>query len=393
MQSNNSHLSQVRKDYKAMFGSLGVALLIMSQNLMQLSSYFFGTTSIFFGILICFAAVLISFEHYIVLKDMVVLLCLACFFVATRMMANNDALSLYMRSFATYGLAGFAFSYAHINKKWLLRCIVTIGAIWFLWFFRQYGLYPLNGFTFGYLVFPVVMASFICAREGKALSRILFSIICCIFTALLIINASRGTIICLLLFFVIQYYQKIQTVQEKIVLLLILMLIAFVSLNYKTVLLYLNRRFPGELHFVEKSLYLIDTQEDITNGRFSILTNIINDYAISDFVFGAGIGIFASTHIELEYTHNLFLSVMLEFGFIGLGYLVYLIIVFFQTIREKDDYGVFLGCAALLPLQFSGVFWHGFVFWLFLFSMNKRSIVSGSSDPVPNSRYLRDNAY
>ena len=130
--------------------------------------------------------------------------------------------------------------------------------------------------------------------------------------------------------------------------------------------------YPGKMNFIDKSYMLLVIKDDVTNGRISIFNSIFNEYSILDIIFGIGIGSYESSHMTFGYTHNLLLSLILDYGLIGLIFFCSMLIKFFSiNLKERNNYLIVLFSISVIHLMFSGTYWQSFEFWLFIFTMNK----------------------
>ena len=102
-------------------------------------------------------------------------------------------------------------------------------------------------------------------------------------------------------------------------LLLIIMLIAFanelIQIVYK-----ITQRLNINITIIEKSIRLLETRGELTNGRF-YLYRVAFEGFIQSPVWGNGIGAY---HIEaLTYPHNLFLHLAYEGGLLLLAIIIF----------------------------------------------------------------------
>ncbi len=110
------------------------------------------------------------------------------------------------------------------------------------------------------------------------------------------------------------------------------------------------------------------SQLDISRGRNDLYTLSL-ELIKNNLLFGNGIGAFESV-TNGQYTHNLFLQFIVEFGVIfGVALSLYIIIIIvrsFVTIKE-DKIDLFLICQFIPRLLLSSVYWVNPFFWLFLY--------------------------
>ena len=111
---------------------------------------------------------------------------------------------------------------------------------------------------------------------------------------------------------------------------------------------------------------------DVLSGRSGLsglATELINNN-----MFGKGIGYF-ETIANGQYTHNIFLQLMCEFGiFVGGAASIYLVFVVIKSFFSKNsgEFEVFCICQFIPKLLLSRVHWLNPFIWVFLYSQGKK---------------------
>lgn len=357
------------------FGSFLVALLILSKNLLQISEFVFGSTAIFkIGFVLLGAFSIVYFQRKLYMNDIFVFVILFIFFVFSWGLHNNSVLIENLQYFLIYGLAGYAYSFAPVDKNRVYRFCIIIGIIWLLLYIATNGVKITDSFSFGYLMLPLTVCGFLQAASpdcGKA-ERVISVILFLFFFFQMLLNGSRGPLVCVILFIMLFLIPLAKNSKKRILIYCIFGVSIIALLNYQTIILTINDMFPGKFALIEKSILLLNQSHDITNGRMDIISIIFEQYSLSDFIFGIGIGMYESTHLIQGYTHNLFFSMLLDYGIVGVAVFILSIKVFISNIMNvRNDYIILLFAVSYIPLMFSGTYWQSFQFWLFVFTITK----------------------
>lgn len=362
-------------------GSFFIAFLLMSGHMMQLFSFVLGAFPAYRLLLAAFAVFSIyKYGLKLRVRDLYIVIFILAFFLISRCFFSNDYINEYFFSFLIYGTIGLIFSYCKLNSVEVLTVIFRLGLLWFAGFilFNRLDFNIYGGMSIGHLLFPIIVALFLLISTEKQ-NRIIRLLFIVLFTALLVIYSSRGPVLCLVLFFVIWAFSKIKHTKHKIVYLVLLALVFVAITNVTEILLIIHNNTSQRIEFVEKSLFLLSNENDITNGRIGIITSAFDDFSLSNILTGIGIGTFQAEHAIVGYTHNLILSSLLEFGIIGVGYIIYMLVSSLRQVYYHGDvYFMYLFSIAILPLMFSGIHWTSFAFWLFIFTFNKLRKANGS---------------
>lgn len=356
-------------------GSILISLLLLSKNFLQLSSFIFGNTAVFKTIFVLLGIyALIKFKWVLYKKDALLLLIVFVFLTGTYIFNDNSSLSDNFIYFLIYGLAGYVYSFCLVRESLIFKNCTLIGLFWLLLYLYNNNFIITDSFSFGYLMLPLAISSFLWLAQNnqRLLSRIIKLIIFIICSLLIFFNGSRGPIACYVMSLMIFAFQFIKGSNKKIPILIMFFLVFLMILNYKTIIVEIYNAFPGKISFIDKSYILLSMENGITNGRIGIVESIFKEYDIINLLTGIGIGTYESTHVVEGYTHNVVISLLLDFGLIGIIIFCQIIYKVFSLIyRYRDDYLVLLLSISVLPLMLSGTYWQSFPFWLLVFTSTK----------------------
>ena len=367
---NNKKFTKIQ----IMLSSFFIAMTILSQNVMQIGMMIFNNSNLF-GILFiiaCLYAVYMFGIDFSKKNSCIILFILLSFFI-TRVFFYNSYYYVYFKYFYWYGLGGFLISQNKFEEKSLYISTTMIGLLWLTLYIKTTGLVVRDSFSFGYLLFPFVISSFLLfyVENDNKIIKIGCLVICLSLIIILFFNGSRGPLLSFIVFFLLFFMggEKIGVKRAVVFILFILLL-----LNVQAVLENLQVLFPGKISFVVKSLVLEQNGVGISNGRDRIFHSLLEEYTFFDFFFGTGIGSYASAH-NGGYTHNIFTCISLECGMGALVYLIYRCVCFIKNnMKKRDNINLFLFSVSIIPLCFSGLFWMSFTFWIYLFMKIEKNI-------------------
>ena len=377
-------------ELKKFFGSFLVSMLIVSQCLFGISEFLIGTTMPIKILLIAGALLgFFCFDKKFTIKHFGVFFIIFSFFLLTFLVNNNTSLEDLFVSFIIYGCGAFIFSFCEIDEVSVFRFCVFFGFAWLFLFLIKNHFDVSNTFTFGYTLLPAVIASYL-LLISKRDRIIIFIIRLVLFLGLsffLITSGSRGPVFCFIFFLFIHYLPCVKNWKKAIVYVSILIVFIVLLVNITAIVTFIHDSIPGKISFIEKTYNLLTRSEGVSNGRFEIIAEIFSEYKFTDFIFGIGIGSYNSTHLEEGYTHNLILSVVLDFGVIGLVFIALIACLFFIhlfTEKKNNNYFELLFAVSFVSLFFSGNYWKYFTFWLLAFLMINASDYMFVSDEVDN---------
>lgn len=131
------------------------------------------------------------------------------------------------------------------------------------------------------------------------------------------------------------------------------------------ILNYVIEKFP-EMRWLRR--FVIYGSNDLSSGRdrlYSLALDVIDN----NFFFGAGVGYFESL-ANGQYTHNMFLQFLCEFGVIAGGFVaIYLVVNLVKVIfKGRTSIMMLFLIPQFIPRLFiSSVYWENMFFWVFLF--------------------------
>ncbi len=356
-------------------GSTLVTLLILSQCFFGISEIVFGNTWPFKILLLIgsFVGFFYSEKHFQV-KQFAVLFGVSFFFLLTFITENNSFLLDYFIDFLVYGGSAFLLSFSKINEKIVFWSCVIFGFFWLGLFLITNHFIVEDTFYFGYTILPLVVASFLLLtyKDKNILRFVVKLILFMIAAALLVLKGSRGPVVCFLFFLFIHFLPYIKKWKGAIIYFSILAVFVVLLINIEGIVTALHDAMPGKISFIDKTYDLLTKYGEVSNSRFAIIAEVFSEYGPRDLIFGIGIGNYAATHPQYEYTHNIFISIMLDCGIIGVLFALFIVVLFFYFIFKRSDerrYSELLFSVSFITLLFSGNYWKFFTFWLVIFYM------------------------
>ena len=294
----------------------------------------------------------------------------------------------YIISFLTIGvsaiyLGSLKFSLHKFIYYGVLVSLINLISLGLIPFTQYYG-ETINYMKFGYGILPSVLFLFIYVLRSirirfLSLSLLLASIF------LMIVFGARGATVAFICFII--FYIYLGPVSYKIKLystiFIALLLLFFVPLLDR--LIELMDYYEFSSYSIEKifKLFLDDeaTLSSSSSGRDKIYSTAFNRIYENPF-FGSP---FNSCYVDtgVEYYHNFFLDLLVNFGFIFTGFLFFFLgyqIVRLRKVKRNYLYEVFLVLFTLsiIRLMLSSNFWQRPEFWLlFSFLITQRSKVQG----------------
>lgn len=366
-----NNVAKLKECKNIILGSILLTLIIFSQNVMFLSNSIFGNTLVF-KILLVFGGLLsvCFFKINISLKSVTLFLFVLLFFFLTFIFKNNASLGQKFISFILYSIPALCYSNCKFEEKLVYKYGIVIGYIWLLFYVLINGLKEVNSFSFGYCILPLCICSYLFFRFSSNKIETIFGIISFISSLFfLILFGSRGPVICIILFFFLYFVPKLKDLKNKFLYMSCIILFSLLLINFEDILILLHNSLPFNISFIEKSyLLLLNSNSGLTNGRIEIFKDVFGEYSFSDLILGIGIGNYATSHAINEYTHNIFLSALLDFGFVGIVFLFYIFCSFISSIyKKRNNILIFLFSISILVLLFSGEYLEMYSFWLFVF--------------------------
>lgn len=354
------------RDGEIALGTFFVAVLLMSQNVMQIGVSLFNSPQLFrmlllIGIFYNFVVFGVTFSE----EQALVLGFISLVFLGSWLISPNEYVGVYFGYFLEYALAAYLIVQARINERKLYLYAAMIGFVWLLLNLGDFNSLVADSFRFGYLLLQPALAVFMLTMttDKRSPVRYVWMLLLVTLCVLMIVFASRGPVASLAIVFGLYYLKnkKLNLTKISIIIAAILLI-----MNYREILMLLAKLYPGKFSFIEKTL-LLEQMGSASNGRDMIMQNIFRDYSWIDFLFGAGVGHYASQH-NGGYTHNILTSILLEAGLISLVYLLSKCwSAVKKTLSGQNNFLLYLMAGGIIPLLFSDLFWRSYPFWLFIF--------------------------
>lgn len=233
-------------------------------------------------------------------------------------------------------------------------------------FFTDYA-YGGVGLVFSYsLLFPAIVFLRIARKDGKKIF-IVPSITA--IALLLIYGGNRTALLCYIIAFIYTYFiEGCLMNKKKFIIIFLVSLFAIILLeNLEGIVLALSG-FLGELGLSSRVFdFILSGRFFSSSGRNEIREVLVNHLFSIDGVFGFGVcgdRVLTSTH---EYAHNIFLEILIQFGWIlGLMFCALLIWLFLRAYKRHTEYNEFiiiLIFSKVLALMVSATFWNEIYFW------------------------------
>lgn len=340
------------------------ALILGSQNIIAI------TTSIIFILLI------VIFQFQIKKYVVITLVISTLLFLINYFLFDNQEIVLLifieflLKCFSLYMIASFQFSPTYLKKYFyffsFINFLILSGVVLF-------GLIEdMEYMRFGYAMLPTTLISLYAMRENK---KLLNAFIGTSSFILILIFGSRGPILGMLIFFLILLFIDKKLKIYHRILSIFLLIIGYVYLFTFDGLIKILNFIYYDLNLQTYSInklraMIIDGFAESSSGRDYLYNQFFNQIMNSP-LFGSGIGI---SHRLWEVTpHNLFLQILLEFGFVGIvGFIVIALFMIYQLVLiRKAENELFLLLCIIFSVSFgrllvSSDIWIRQELWLFI---------------------------
>ncbi len=223
-----------------------------------------------------------------------------------------------------------------------------------------------------YSILPLYISSLIVLfNEKRWFYKITSGINFLAFGYFFLTKANRGALFCVILFILLSilYSRNISlkrkygiTAAGTILGLLIYKNLFFILNSLHNILGFFN----VNIYALEKSINLLDTNQNFDNGRYFLIDKGLETMeGIKDLIFGKGIG-FYENKFDI-YIHNVFVQYFIEGGLIYLSLLIYFLVVYFKNyfkVNKNDNlFFTFILTSSLIPLTLSNVYWLTPMYW------------------------------
>lgn len=312
---------------------------------MQPIAIFMGSQSIVaMSTLIIFLFLLIVSRFHINIYVYLTFIFTTLIFLINYFLFNSREIILFIyaefvvKSFSLFLIGSFAFSVIYLKKYFYIFSIINLFSLLSIVVLGYIGNF--SYMRFGYALLPTLLLSIYALRVES--NKILWSIITISSFILILIFGSRGPLLGLIIFLLIIIIadSKMQFTKKLLITFGVLIsYIYFVPFNgFAMILDYIYFDLNFQTYSIRKlKLMLEEGLAESSSGRDQLYVNFIDQILIHP-VWGSGIGI---TQEIWGYTpHNLFLQILIEFGIIGMLFLLVISLVlgyFLIKIRSKDN--------------------------------------------------------
>ncbi len=282
------------------------------------------------------------------------------------------------------GIIAFSFGAFYIKRKNIIYSFKVLSILLFFYYFWRPIIgdssnhWFIDGYSmdYGYQMLTPTILSFIIFVIDK---NKFYFIIFLIGSILILLYGSRGTLVSiffmLLMYFIFLSNYKFRRSKFSILFISILLLVLFYI--FSPFLLEILLSIVDKIGVDSRTLYLIINNTFTTDvHRMRIINEAISLILKNPFF---GHGPLADQHYLNIYVHNIFLELLINFGFFGLLFFVILIGLTIKTlISKKIDFSlkfIMIGfiSLSLVKLMVSSSFWYENMFWIylaFLFNLN-----------------------
>lgn len=269
-------------------------------------------------------------------------------------------------------LCGFVMSKDDLVKAFTLSaCIILLCSILLMQseaYYRQLTEYEYGGtgavFS-GMLLIPAVVFAF----DYKWNKNLLY-LIPSIASALIFIVVGGKRMVLISYLFALLYVLfgglNKKTLWRKM-LLFFLIIVSFLFILLPLLSSYFEQNLGIDLYSLR--IFNVFSNDRTSTGRSAIYSTLFASIFSFDGIFwGRGMNGDMALRSDHQYSHNLFLELIVEFGLIlGLALIAVLFLLLIKVIRKRTEYNqilVFMLFVCFLPLMVSGTFWNSQLFWL-----------------------------
>lgn len=209
-------------------------------------------------------------------------------------------------------------------------------------------------------------------REKQGIGKMIYFAAVCIYLVLVILYGSRGPVLVFVAFTLYDfvYRQKQIGAKKKIIVAFFVAIAIVFIIEYSGSLIYILNTELVNGGINSRTLNLLTTNLAHDSGRGEIYSVIINQISEHPFLIR---GIASDTVIiaDHQYTHNIFLELLYEFGIAVGGIMcIYILRKALTSISFKrfsvDPLESILCIVAIVQLLFSSTLWMNVVFWLWI---------------------------
>ena len=316
----------------------------------------------------------------------IILLIIGWFFISYMIRHNlpNTTLIDYLIKFIFYGITSFIISYKNFSIKMVYQTISITSVLLIPYIIRNnfFDLRQIDAIdyqllmTTAYRILPGILASIMCIIEKniKISIKIVSIGILLIFGYTFINMAPRGAMLAVILFVLgICVYNKMQkkNIKNMFILFIIVVILIIIGTNIIQILYSVKDLLSDyniNFRMIDKTIYLLESDQDLTNGRSTIYEKAMEDVVKSP-IIGNGIAAYEDKY-NSGYIHNVFIQIAYEGGIVWLAlYLIWCVIAikkFFKVDSEHKQFIIFLIAIAMVQLLFSYYFWGSQRFWLLI---------------------------
>lgn len=329
---------------------------------------FNGNIVLFVGVLLCISVVLNLQRTFTIQFFAIIFFVILTFLLSFLLnIEQNSYTSSYFLNFVLYGASGMFLCSLKTNNKTVLKTVTTVFILFTLLVLFDYipnaqrVAYDVQSMENSYTIIIGVSAAFLSWKYFEKMVKVLIATAVLISGYyLLFLSDCRGAVLALFILIAITILKRSKYKKLWI----FLLCVGTVSILWGWDLLVdLLVKSDSSIRWIAR----FKTNTDITSGRWELSEKALS--MILKNMFGNGIGSFENI-TNGQYTHNLFLQLLCEFGIaIGGAIAVYIVYVVVKSLfkKDEDEFELFLVCQFIPRLLLSSVYWLNLFFWVYLY--------------------------
>lgn len=383
----------IKNDKKLFINDIYLFSLLFSGSLMLIISNYIKLDMLMGYLFLLLAFVVVLYNQFKLYKNVIFVFWIFCFLILFNMLFRyNPQQIVYLFNLFTFGIIGMLCALCEVDYKRVYKWGTIYGVIWILINLNNSFSYAIEEpFAFGYLMLPIIYSTFLYMQNCKNNKKKYILLVLFLFYLLFIAiqYSARGALINLFIF----SFLKLITSNKKsyrFVAIIMAIIAYYVVTNIEKAMTLINSLPYLKLYVVKKTLYLIQAN-DTMSGRLELYVNAIKSINGIDWLFGIGFGKYGYS-FSGAYPHNIFISVLLDFGLIGvLIFLIlitkYFIVMFRCQDENKLNFMIVIFSLSIGVLMWSMDYMTSIPFYIFLGMASKEKLTKKISSQNINSKY------
>ena len=383
----------IKNDKKLFINDIYLFSLLFSGSLMLIISNYIKLDMLMGYLFLLLAFVVVLYNQFKLYKNVIFVFWIFCFLILFNMLFRyNPQQIVYLFNLFTFGIIGMLCALCEVDYKRVYKWGTIYGVIWILINLNNSFSYAIEEpFAFGYLMLPIIYSTFLYMQNCKNNKKKYILLVLFLFYLLFIAiqYSARGALINLFIF----SFLKLITSNKKsyrFVAIIMAIIAYYVVTNIEKAMTLINSLPYLKLYVVKKTLYLIQAN-DTMSGRLELYVNAIKSINGIDWLFGIGFGKYGYS-FSGAYPHNIFISVLLDFGLIGVLIFFILITKYFIVMFRCQDENKLNFMIVIFSLSIGVLMWSmdymtSIPFYIFLGMASKEKLTKKISSQNINSKY------